>query len=86
MLEVRGGMKNDLTNKVIALFQGPGRTGVKHVVRAKGAAVVNFISFQLIKKDVELQINGIKLNEKEALDNGKTMLFVHKSSRGSDYQ
>ena len=62
-LEIRAGMKNDLTNEVVGTFKGPGTTGAKHVVPFTKEVVAEYLTFQLKKKNAILQIQGIKLNE-----------------------
>ena len=62
-LEIRAGTKNDLTNEVVGTFAGPGATGQKHVVLFTKWVNADVLTFQLKKKNVALQINGIYLNE-----------------------
>ena len=66
-LEVRAGTKNDYTNQIVGHFRGPGVTGGRHVVRFIKPVLANFLTFQLRKKDANLGINGIYLNEESAL-------------------
>ena len=66
-LEVRAGTKNDNTNEIVGRFAGPGVTGAKHVVQFTKPVVADFLTFQLKKKNGELQINGIYLNEMSTL-------------------
>ena len=66
-IEIRAGLKNDLTNPVVALFQGPGETGEKYVIRLeKPVGNAEYLTFQRKKENSYLQINGIKLNERDA--------------------
>ena len=66
-LEIRAGAKNDLTNEIVGRFKGPGVTGQKHVIQFTKSVVADILTFQLKKKNVALQINGIYLNEKPVL-------------------
>ena len=63
-LELRGGMKNDLTNPVIGEFKGPGKTkGVHHITLEKPTKIL-YLTFQLKMNAAILQVNGIRLNTK----------------------
>ena len=67
-IEIRAGAKNDLTNPVVAFFEGPGTTTENYVIRLKKpVGNAEYLTFQRQKKNSVLQINGIKLNEKAAL-------------------
>ena len=66
-LEIRAGAKNDLTNEIVGRFKGPGVTGQKHVIQFTKSVVADILTFQLKKKNVALQINGMYLNEKPVL-------------------
>ena len=57
-------MKNDLTNEVVGTFKGPGETGAKYVIQLSKEVIAEYLTFQTKKNNAELQINGIKLNEK----------------------
>ena len=59
-MEVRAGMKNDLTNPVVAFFRGPGVTGGVVVMPLSTHARASVITFQA-KMRGQLQVNGIKL-------------------------
>ena len=63
-LQIRAGMKNDLTNDVVGSFDGPGSTGQKYIVRLRKEVIAEYITFQLMKKNATLQIQGIILNKK----------------------
>ena len=75
-LEVRAGMKNDLTNDVMGSFKGPGTTGGVHVVRFTKPILAEFMTFQLVKKSATLQINGIRLNQQPAQEDGKLSITM----------
>ena len=59
-VEIRAGMRPNLSNRIVAVFRGPGRTGHTHVVRFRPHVVAKYITFQLRGRGI-LQINGIKL-------------------------
>ena len=63
-LEIRAGMKNDLTNDVIARFKGPGETGAQYGLPVTKVVVAEYMTFQLKKKSTYLMIQGIKINAK----------------------
>ena len=67
-LEIRAGLKNDLTNEVMGTFAGPGSTGGSHVVPFKKPVIADYITFQLKMNKVFLHVNGIRLNDKPAID------------------
>ena len=62
-LEIRAGMKNDLTNEVVGTFKGPGETDEQYTTRFDEGIVAEYLTFQLKKKKAVLQIQGIKLND-----------------------
>ena len=67
-LEVRAGMRNDLTNPIVGTFKGPGEEGKRYVIRSRLAILAEFITFQLNMEKAILTINGIKLNEEPILE------------------
>ena len=66
-LEIRAGMKNDLTNEIVGTFEGPGATGAQYVIQLTKEVVAEYLTFQLKKENAVLQIQGIRLNEKPIL-------------------
>ena len=62
-LEVRAGLRNDLTNQIIGIFFGPGKRGYAYVIRSPSHILAEFISFQSKINKTSLQIEGIVLNE-----------------------
>ena len=73
-LEIRAGMKNDLTNEIVGKFKGPGRDGAKHVILLREEVTALYISFQIKVKEI-LQIRGIWLNEDETLGECKIICY-----------
>ena len=65
-LEIKAGMKNDMTNEIIGTFKGPGRTGVKYLIPLTKTVVARYLTFQLNKTKGVLQIEGIKLNQRQS--------------------
>ena len=85
-LEVRAGTKNDLTNEIMGTFTGPGKTGEKHVVQFKRPVLADYLTLQLKKKSASLQVNGIYLNEKDALgDFGKNKSRTLLSNKSKNF-
>ena len=66
-LEIRAGMKNDLTNELVATFKGPGITGGIHEIEFKKSVIAEFLTLQLNKKSAILQVNGILLSRSKHL-------------------
>ena len=62
-LEIRAGMRNDLTNEIVGTFKGPGITGERYTIQLTRAVVAEYLTFQLKKKRAILHVQGIKLNK-----------------------
>ena len=67
-LEIRGGMKNDVTNPVIGEFKGPGTTGGVYIIPLKKPSEVLFLKFQQKMSNAVLQINGIQVRYEHGKD------------------
>ena len=62
-LEVRAGLRNDLTNQILGRFDGPGKSGHAYVISTTTQLIAEFVSLQLRLKMGILQIQGLVLNE-----------------------
>ena len=74
-LQVRAGMKNDLTNPLVGTFDGPGKTGGAHEIKFQSSIVARFLTFQSKKKSAVLMVNGIELIKEPGKIEFRSLIF-----------
>ena len=74
-VQVRAGLTDSLTNNIVGTFKGPGTLSGRHIIQFASSVLVEYMTFQIIGEQEVLHINGIRLNEVDAM--GMLRVFTY---------